>query len=246
MEYNFYCDETCHLEHDKSNVMALGTIWVEKERVKDINYYIKVIKEQAGFNPQSEAKWTKICKKHLNVYTELINYFFDESTLHFRCVLIPHKEKLEHKRYHQSHDEWYYKMYFNLLKTLLSPDSLYNIYIDIKDTHSYEKAQKLFDVCSNNMYDFSHLSLKKIQPIRSEEVEIMQLVDILIGAIAYNSRIFSSDHHESESKREIINLIKRRSRYSLTYSTPYREDKFNLFVWKQDYNTGELYHDSKL
>ncbi|MEE1211777.1 MAG: hypothetical protein UHO11_04695 [Treponema sp.] len=23
-EYNFYCDESCHLEHDNSNVMVLG------------------------------------------------------------------------------------------------------------------------------------------------------------------------------------------------------------------------------
>jgi hypothetical protein len=35
-EYNLYCDETCHLEHDDSNSMALGAVIVPKEKRKEI------------------------------------------------------------------------------------------------------------------------------------------------------------------------------------------------------------------
>ena len=75
------------------------------------------------------------------------------------------------------------------------------------------------------MYDFSHQTITNMQVIRSHEVEIMQIVDILIGAIAYVSRGLNSVN----AKNEIISLIKERSGYSLVRNTPPREDKFNVF-----------------
>lgn len=244
MIYNIYCDETCHLEHDESNVMALGGIWLPKDRRRDINQDIKAIKKRHLFS--GEAKWTKICPKHLEMYKELVHYFFDSSELHFRCLVVADKNKLDHETYNQTHDDWYYKMYFNLLKHIFSPDESYNVYIDIKDTHSTEKAAKLTDVCCNNMYDFEHSILCKIQPIRSEEVEVMQLVDIFIGAIAYNNRKFPTDHIKSSAKQSIVDLIKKRSRYQLNRSTLSRESKCNLFFWRPNYHSEVIYRADKL
>jgi hypothetical protein len=75
------------------------------------------------------------------------------------------------------------------------------------------------------VYDFNHSHIQKIQAIRSEQLPIMQIVDILNGAISYNSRKLST----SNSKLEIIKLIKARSGYNLDKSTLLRESKFNLF-----------------
>lgn len=79
-----------------------------------------------------------------------------------------------------------------MLKAMLVPSECYNIFIDIKDTHSSEKAEKLRKVISNSMYDFSRRIVKQVKPIRSEEVQIMQLTDILIGAFGYYNRIFDA------------------------------------------------------
>ena len=38
MQYNIYCDESCHLQNDKSNVMVLGAIWCAKEKKQEIYY----------------------------------------------------------------------------------------------------------------------------------------------------------------------------------------------------------------
>ena len=43
-EYNFYCDESCHLEHDDSNVMVLGSVWCPKEKLHEINERISYLK----------------------------------------------------------------------------------------------------------------------------------------------------------------------------------------------------------
>ena len=140
-EYNFYCDESCHLEHDNSNVMVLGGVWCPKEKRHQINGRIKEIKIRNNVPVQAELKWTKVSPSKIQVYIDLMEYFFDETDLHFRGLLIPDKKKLNHQMFNQTHDEWYYKMYFSMLKAMLVPTDTYNIFIDIKDTHSAERAK---------------------------------------------------------------------------------------------------------
>lgn len=231
MLYNVYCDETCHLEHDGINDMVIGAVWCPQDKLRGINQRIRTIKLRNGISPSAELKWTKISPAKVQVYKDIIDYFFNDDDIHFRAIIIPDKSKLNHQAFHQTHDDWYYKMYFDMLKVILSPTEQYEIYIDIKDTHSYQKAQKLKEVCSNSMYDFSQNIIRRLQPIRSDEIQIMQLVDVLIGAIGYENRIFEDGFVKSQAKLEVIDLIKRRSNYSLTRSTLLREDKCNLFVW---------------
>lgn len=230
-KYNVYCDESCHLEHDGINVMVIGAIWCPQEQLKKINNRIKEIKLRNNVSANAELKWTKVSPSKIDLYKDLINYFFDNEDLHFRAVVIPNKNLLNHTQFNQSHDEWYYKMYFEMLKLIFTPKDEYKIYIDIKDTNSYSKSQKLKEVCCNSMYDFSEHIIKKLQPIRSEEIQIMQLVDLLIGALGYQNRIFSDEFKKSSAKQDLINLIIKRSGYSLQKTTLSRENKCNLLLW---------------
>ena len=231
MLYNVYCDETCHLEHDGINVMVLGAVWCPQSKLKEINQRIRQIKERNGVSPTMELKWTKISPAKIDLYRDIVNYYFDDDDLHFRAVVIPDKSKLNHEQFHQTHDDWYYKMYFDMLKVIFNPTDNYEVYIDIKDTNSYRKAQKLKDVCCNSLYDFSQRVIKRLQPIRSEEVQIMQLVDILIGAVGYENRNFPAEFEKSAAKQNIIELIKKRSGYTMRKTTLLREEKLNLLAW---------------
>ncbi len=230
--YNIYCDESCHLEHDDINVMVLGAIWCSQSKLHDINQRIKQIKARNGISLTAELKWTKVSSAKLDLYEDLINYYFDDDDLHFRALIVPDKSKLDHERFGQDHDTWYYKMYFDMLKVILSPSDRYEIYIDIKDTNSYARAQKLREVCCNSMYDFSERIIQRLQPIRSNEVQIMQIVDIMIGAIGYQNRRFPDGFKKSDTKQALINLIMKRSGYTLKKTTFLREEKCNLLVWK--------------
>ncbi len=229
--YNVYCDESCHLEHDNINVMVLGAIWCNQKILREVNNQIKQIKKQNKISLSAELKWTKVSPSNIQVFKDVINYYFDNNNLHFRALVIKDKSKLDHERFNQTHDDWYYKMYFDMLKTILSPSDRYEIYIDIKDTNSYKKANKLRNICCNSMYDFSQEVIKRLQPVRSDEIQIMQIVDILIGAIGYSNRIFDEKHIRSQAKLELVDLIKERSGYSLEKTTLLREDKCNLFIW---------------
>ena len=232
MVYNIYCDETCHLENDGINTMVLGAVWCPQSKLGDINDRIRMIKKRNHVSNSAELKWTKVSPAKIDLYRDLINYFFDDDDLHFRAVIIPDKTILDHTRFHQTHDEWYYKMYFEMLSVILNPNEKYEIYIDIKDTHSHSRAQKLKEVCCNSLYDFSKSIIRRIQPIRFDEIQIMQLVDLLVGAIGYCNRKFPDGFKRSEAKQELVSLIKHRSNYDLQKTTLIREEKLNLLVWR--------------
>lgn len=225
---NIYCDESCHLEHDNEKSMVIGGIWCPANKRKEITNDIYRIKEKHGINKYAEIKWVKVSNSKADYYKELVEYFFQNEDLHFRAVVVSDKEKLDHDRYNQTHDEWYYKIYFDMLKTIIDPKEKYNIYLDIKDTRSADKVEQLRGVLSNSIYDFNCTIIRKIQNVRSEECIILQLADLLIGAIGY----FHRGKDTSVAKVEVINLIKKLSGYSLTKNTLYKEEKFNLLIWQ--------------
>jgi hypothetical protein len=226
--FNVYCDESCHLEYDIQPVMVLGAVWCPLEKTREISVHIREIKARHGLPPKFELKWTKVSPAKQDFYLELLDYFFNNDDLHFRALVVQDKSRLHHELYEQTHDTWYYKMYFDMLKVILEPQSCYRIYVDIKDTRSAAKISKLHDVLCNNIYDFQRQIIERVQTIRSHEVEILQLADLLIGAVSYVNRGL----HTNAAKLAVVERMKEYSGYSLTKTTLLKESKVNLFMWQ--------------
>lgn len=226
--YNIYCDESCHLENDHLKAMSLGAIWCEKSAVKRISEQVRQLKTAHGLSRQFEIKWTKVSPAKLFFYQAVVDLFFSMPELHFRGVVIPDKSLLDHARFGQDHDDFYYKMFFTLLKVVFIPHNQYAIYLDIKDTHSQAMVQGLHEFLCNSQFDFDRKSIQRIQQIRSHESELLQVADLLIGALSYLHRSLTT----SPAKQSLIEQIKSLSGYSLERNTWYREEKFNLLVWQ--------------
>lgn len=216
---NIYCDESCHLLNDKNMVMVIGGIICLDRYKKDIFKEIRNLKIKHNIKPTTEIKWTKVSKSRKLFYTDLVNYFFENKNLAFRAVLVPDKNKLNHEKYGQTHDEFYYKMYYDMLKKLFVPFYSWNIYVDEKDTNGSKKIEKL-KKCLNS-------SDIKIQEVKSKDVELVQMADILLGAISYKNRKLKNN----PTKLEIINIVESNG-YLLDETTPYIKEKFNMLKWK--------------
>ena len=80
--YNIYCDESCHLEHDKSKVMALGATWCRSAESKDLARAISEL--AARHNARGELKWSKVSKSRHPYYVELTDLFFATPGLNFK------------------------------------------------------------------------------------------------------------------------------------------------------------------
>lgn len=227
ISYSVYCDESCHLENDHQKVMAIGAVWCPKFKVKEIFQRIRDIKAKHGLPQDFEVKWGKVSNSKVSFYEDLIDYFFDDDDLSFRCILVPDKANLDHARFNQSHDEFYYKMYFDMLKAIFEAGSSYKIYLDIKDTVGHRRISKLHEVLCNHQYDFSKRVIKSVEQVRSHQVELIQIADLLIGAVTYHNRGLSGN----VGKSKLVQKIMKRSGYTLSKTTLVRERKMNLLKW---------------
>ena len=223
--FNIYLDESCHLEQDQIPIMVLGAVWCPTASVKSLSRRIAEIKAAFGLSRNFEIKWTKVSPGQQPFYLELINAFFDEPELHFRG---------DHVRFHQSHDDWYYKMCFRLIDPIINPEHCYEVFLDIKDTRSEFKRAKLEEVLRNANRDWAQRIVGRVQQIRSHESALLQLADLLIGAIGYHARGLN----ENSAKVSVIKRIRQRGKLSLDRSTWLGATKFNLFRWETREVTG--------
>jgi hypothetical protein len=214
--FNFYCDESCHLENDHSSFMLISYVSSSYNQVKLHSQNIRALKRKHFF--KGEMKWSALSKSQYPFYKELIDYFF-ATDLQFRAIVID-KSQLKHCDYNQTHDDFYDKMYFQLLNKKIFPENNYNIYLDIKDTHSFEKAASLKSYLNRNF-----ISVRSLQIIRSYESELMQLTDVIMGAIAYHLR----KEKKVIAKNKIIEKIQYHCKLPITQSTALSASKFNLF-----------------
>ncbi|MDO5589145.1 MAG: DUF3800 domain-containing protein [Bacteroidales bacterium] len=218
--FNLYCDESTHLIHDGHPYMLLSYISIAYPQIRLAKEEIKAIKRK--FNYTEELKWTNVHSATYKVYAELVDWFF-MNDLEFRTVVVD-KSQIDEQRADYSFNDFYFRMYFQLLHTKVDFQNRYNVFLDIKDTCSGEKLEKLKKIMSYNS------SIGTLQFIPSRESVFIQLADVLMGAINYNLRIQKGDVKGNViAKLKLIEKIKRHSNISLNTTTPLSRNKFNLF-----------------
>lgn len=231
--FNIYCDESSHLENDNSDIMGLGAITCSSDKKDVVFQRIREYKLEHGLSKNFEIKWNKISSSKLDFYLDIINYFFDVDYLGFRSIII-NKKNLDHESKDSNHDEFYYKMNFLLLKQLLRPTNYYKIFLDKKDTNGRRKIAKLHTYLCNTKYDFNKEMVISVQEVVSHQVELIQLCDLLLGAVCYANRGLQT----SVAKLAVIKKIQQRSNYSLVRTTYPSESKMNTLIWVRGIKNG--------
>ena len=228
--YNVYCDESCHLEKDTSPVMILGAMYCQEERKKQIYDEIRAIKTKHNISSFFEIKWTKVSESKIDFYLELLDYFWNNQDLLYRGLVASGKQSLDHDKYNGGdYDLWYYKMYYRMLDPVISPNKKYHIMVDIKDTRGGKRVAKLREVLCKNIYDFKKEVIDQIGQINSKESEILQLADLINGALAFYHRGLADNADSNQGKVKFVRALQRH--VDLDNNTRYGERKFNLFIW---------------
>ena len=228
MKYNIYCDESCHLQNDGNDVMVLGSVQCPKEKARAFNLEINSLKEHYGISRTSEIKWTKVSMNKVGFYIALIDYFFDNPDLRFRGYIARGKSEIRAQESWQ-YNEWYYKMYYRTLEFILDQgqEDTFDVFIDIKDTIGSKKVQKMKQYFNNH---YHKEIVPRMQLVDSSDIALLQLADLLIGALSYKHRKLST----SEAKTAVITRIEERSGQDLLSTVPVRYKKANWFVWVPD------------
>lgn len=190
---SLYCDESCHLKNNGDHVSMLGYIGVPHNTIKKHKKNLKQIRVK--YKMYTEVKWTKVSNAKYDFHKALIDYFIDSDMI-FTGLIIP----TAHFGHAHMTDDEYYKMFFKLLSHKANINFEYNIYIDIKDTHSYKRVEELKTKLVNN----DTFKIKNIQTIRSYESVFVQLADLILGAFTYDL----NQHSGNNRKQFLIDALK--------------------------------------
>jgi hypothetical protein len=213
--FNIYCDESCHIEHDHKKFMFLGSVSSAYNQVKLHTEQIKQLKKKHNF--YAEIKWTSVSNSKLRFYLDLVDYFF-ATDLKFRAIGIE-KSKIKCEDFGSTYDDFYYKMYYYLLNKNIDTLYNYNVFLDVKDTLSAYKVNKLKDILNVKYGVF-----RNIQNIRSEESLLLQLADFLMGAVSYSN----NDELKANAAKVLV-IEKIRHHAALDLSATNYSKKLNLF-----------------
>lgn len=218
--FNIYCDESTHLKNDGHPYMLLGYVSIAYPQMRMAREQIKAIKEKYEYI--GELKWTNVHDATFQMYNEIVEYFFMTDMM-FRVVIVD-KSQIDETRPDYTFNDFYFRMYYQLLHHHTDLANDYNVFFDIKDTCSHQKLHRLEEILKWNT------AIRHFQFIRSHESYFVQLADILMGAINYNLRIEKGDvEGKVIAKRRIVSKIQEHANISLNKTTPLSKKKFNLF-----------------
>ncbi len=116
--FNFYCDESTHLENDNMPYMIISYVSSAYNQLKQHKQYISFLKKKHHF--KGEIKWSSVSESQYQFYSDLIDYFFS-TDLKFRAIVI-NKEDIDKTREGFTHNDFYFKMYYQLLHHKVNMD----------------------------------------------------------------------------------------------------------------------------
>lgn len=223
--YNIYLDESCHLEHDNSNVMCIGYTKIPYDQYEELKGKIKQLKLK--HKSPTEIKWNSLSSSRWELYKELIDLFFFND-IDFRAILIKEKKNLSPDKLSRlDQHSYYYKTLSLLLGNKVHNDNCdYRVYLDVKDTKGKDRI-KLLKNELEVQYDFKS-PFTYFQHIHSSENEFLQLTDLFIGAICYKAKKQHLEDNPSKIKLKIVEYIEEFYGYILDDGTEPWDTKFYL------------------
>lgn len=230
-QIDIYCDESRQdliinqkIINENNKYIVLGGIWVNKEYREEIKKSIKSL--QIKHNVYGEMKWKNVSDSKIDFYNEIIELFFklDSNKISFRSIVID-STKLNIQKYHEnSHELGFYKFYYQLLQHWIEKENQYNIFLDFRKDKSKNRVYEMKNIINNSL---KNEVVKNIQFINSKESILIQLEDIIMGAVGYKYN-YGYDG-KSKAKNQLIETIEK---YNVIKETEREESKFNIFKIK--------------
>ena len=216
-----YCDESCVealFDKESHKYAVIGGVWIPSESRSELKIALNKIKEK--YNLLGEMKWQKISPSTIDMYKEIIATFFTSDNIRFRAICI-NSAILDHNKFNQGSGELgFYKFYYLLIQQWLVNDNTYNIFVDYKVNGNRHRVKDL----GNILQKTTMATVKQIQSLPSHESILIQLADILSGAVASAH----NNENTSEAKLAIRSLIEEYLGHKIT-GTSRLEQKFNIF-----------------
>lgn len=225
MDIEIYCDESNQQalspgKPSQNRYFLIGGLWLPSEKRGLFKQAIRSIAEtESTFG---EAKWRAVCPSKLPFYLRLVNFFFEQGPdLEFRCIVVD-AHRIDLDKYHDADQELgYYKFCYQLMKNWIEDFNSYSIFVDYKTIRDPSRLKVLRHYLSAaNLL----ARVKDVQALPSNEVVLLQLTDVLLGAVSAKFNQSTS----SPAKLALIERVEQHLKHPIM-PTGRHVRKFNVF-----------------
>lgn len=201
--------------------MVIGGLMCPTDKKRDV--VGRIHKLRRLYNVQGEFGWKTVCPDKLSFFLALTELFFSEPCLRFRCVVVSRTET------DFSNDEERFQLiYYQVFNNWLDRRDHYRVFLDRRvDTRDRVSVLRR---CLINTRQFGR-SVQFVEEVESQDNDMVQLVDFLMGAVGYawNGRadVQGASMAKKASCRAICQQLGIRTLNH--YKTGPDEEKFNVF-----------------
>ena len=159
--------------------MVIGSLWLPAELRAGYKAAIHGLRDRHRVG--GEFKWQKVSDSREAFYCELVEWFCGQGeNLRFRCIAVD-QQKIDLALFHDDDQELgFYKFYYQVLHHWIDDFNRYSVFVDFKSNRRRDRLVVLRQCLANaNLTS----QVRSVQAVRSEESILIQMADVLTGAV---------------------------------------------------------------
>ena len=223
-----FLDETGTLSDQKDQYFTVGILKMSQP------YYLqsKLFFERSKIRFYDEVKFNKLSKNNVGFAKTVIDALFETRSIGFYSYSISTKSDYYLKTFDKNPWTAYEQITLKLLDNALSSQEIIILIADYvttpKNIRFEVETKKIFNQKKNR------LALAGVCRFDSKANDLLQLVDLIIGAVTYDIKFTKKLVEGSKYKLEIVNYLKSKLGAS-SFMQGFKNHNFNIFVDKTDH-----------
>jgi len=235
-KYHIYCDESSQTKHRH---LVIGASICRASIAPRIAATIEHIIEPHG--GISELKWTKITRRNLPMYKQVAEAFgqlIEAGYLHYYSLVVD-TSQVDDKKYNDGDSDlgfskFLYTLLFKFARVYKSDYRFYTFLDERTTKHTPELLQTILNARARRQAIRNFDPYRSVQFVKSERSRLIQLTDVITGAIASETNLhhlaLDAAPHKTEMMRHVTKCAKVRS---LAIPTPVAGKGFD--IWHLDF-----------
>lgn len=235
--YHVYCDES---RQTQDRYMVFGGIIIRASALSAFNQAMRLWRESHGM--LAELKWAKVSDRKLGEYKSLVDLFFSlagKGTLHFRSVVFD-TSQIDYRTFHESDRELgFYKFFYQFLLHAFGPyvttdaDRLVVFFDQRVTRYRFSTLYVVLNRGIRKKYGRGVDAVRNIQAVVSHDCDVIQVADVLIGAVGYQNNDCHLRPGARRAKIELADYIAAKAGLlSLKQNTPWRMRHFGIWLFR--------------
>lgn len=223
-----FLDETGTLSERQDQYFTVGILKMSQP------YYLqsKLFFERSKTRFYDEVKFNKLSKNNIGFAKTMIDALFETRSIYFYSYSISTRSDYYLKNFDQNPWLAYEQITLKLLEAALSQQEIIILVADYVTTPKNIR----FEVEIKRKFNSRkrRLALAGVCRFDSKSNDLLQLVDLLIGAVTYDIKFTKKLVDGAKHKLEVVDYLKNKLGTS-TFITGFKNHNFNIFVDKTDH-----------